>query len=70
MPLGPTLVGLCPAALQFCPSQSIACSPRLRKGASPVVSFSVHEAPDGPCPEPLPRQGVATCWTRVRVTVL
>lgn len=29
-----------------------------------------HIAPNGPCPEPLPRQSVATCWARVIVTVL
>ena len=34
--------------------------PPLRKGASPVMGFTVHESPHGPGPEPLPGQGVAT----------
>lgn len=32
--------------------------------------FSVREAPDGPRLEPLPEQGVATRWARVKVTVV
>ena len=67
MPIGPTLlwpVPGSPSVPSF--SESITCSSTLGKGASPVIGFfSVHKAPDGPCPEPLPRQGVATCWARV-----
>ena len=67
MPPCPTLLGsvpCSPAALFF--SEGISRSPPFIAGASPVVDiFSVHEVSDGPCSEPLPRQGVATCWARI-----
>lgn len=63
MPLGPMLLGSVPCSpivLSF--SEGITDSCPRRKGASPDMGFfSVHEAPDGPSPEPLSRQGVATC---------
>lgn len=66
MPLGPTLVGLCPEALQFCP-QRVSPVASTQKGG--LSSHGLLLCPRG-SRWPLPRQGVATCWTRVRVTVL
>lgn len=63
MPLGPMLLGSVPCSLTVLSfSEGITDSLPLRKGAFPDMGFfSIHEAPDGPCPEPLSRQGVATC---------
>lgn len=69
MPIVPTLLWSVPYSPVLL--RGFRLQPPVRKGASPIKGFfSAQKAPDGPCPELLPRQGVATCWARVTVTVL
>lgn len=65
MPFRPCLrVCACPVALIS--GSNVSSPPALRKRASPVVVFSVHEVPGGPSLEPLPGQGVPTSSGRAK----